>query len=307
MKTFIDFDDAPVVAIPVTAGFGESAVRECALIEGPQGWGEFSPPPDVDDATPWMTAAVEPGTVGWPDPVRGRIAVAARVPVVPPAEVSALVAGHGTASVIVGSADLADDIARVEAVRDALGPDGRIRCDARGAWDVERAAVAIPALERAAGHLEFVVEPCAKAMDLARLRASVDVPLADYSGDADILVLDPSALGGVRRALRVAERSGKTCVVTAGRETSIGLAAAAALAGALPELPYACTVSRPPWVTADVVSTGRALVPRDGHVPVAPMPPAPDVTLLERYAITDPATIARWRARITAAATTLGT
>ena len=66
MKTLIDFDGALVVAIPVQGGFGESSPRECMLLEGPQGWGEFSPPQDATDrqAARWLTAAVEPGTVG---------------------------------------------------------------------------------------------------------------------------------------------------------------------------------------------------------------------------------------------------
>ena len=83
MKTWIDFDDAPVFAIPLTDGPG---LCEGMLIEGPQGWGEFSPPADLDAvaAARWLTAAIEVGTVGWPDPVRGRVPVAVTVPAVTP-------------------------------------------------------------------------------------------------------------------------------------------------------------------------------------------------------------------------------
>ena len=49
MQTLIDFDDAPVFALPVLDPVG-AAVAEGMLIEGPQGWGEFSPPPDADAA-----------------------------------------------------------------------------------------------------------------------------------------------------------------------------------------------------------------------------------------------------------------
>ncbi|PRC47543.1 O-succinylbenzoate-CoA synthase, partial [Mycobacterium sp. ITM-2017-0098] len=61
MRTLIDFDDAPVFAVPTASG-----VREGVLLDGPQGWGEFSPPADADDALAarWLTAAMEPSTVG---------------------------------------------------------------------------------------------------------------------------------------------------------------------------------------------------------------------------------------------------
>ena len=67
MKALIDFDGTRPFAIPMAVGPG---VREGMLIEGPQGWGEFSPPLSCDDPTVqrWLTAALEPGTVGWPDP-----------------------------------------------------------------------------------------------------------------------------------------------------------------------------------------------------------------------------------------------
>ncbi|MFB1298918.1 O-succinylbenzoate-CoA synthase [Mycobacterium sp. pW049] len=81
MRTLIEFDYAPVFAVPTADG-----VREGVLLDGPQGWGEFSPPAGVDDAVAarWLTAAMEPSTVGWPDAVRGRIPVseAATRPVV---------------------------------------------------------------------------------------------------------------------------------------------------------------------------------------------------------------------------------
>ena len=82
MKTWIDFDAAPVFAIPLTDAVGAVTVCEGMLIEGPQGWGEFSPPASCDNrqAGRWLTAAIEVGTVGWPDPVRGRVPVAVTIP-----------------------------------------------------------------------------------------------------------------------------------------------------------------------------------------------------------------------------------
>ncbi|MGB3481548.1 MAG: enolase C-terminal domain-like protein, partial [Mycobacterium sp.] len=228
MKTLIDFDNAVVFAIPGS--------HQGMLLEGPQGWGEFSPPPGVDDgqAVRWLTAAVEPGTVGWPDPVRGRIPVAVQIPGVSPQEAHQLASTSGcqTAEVTVG--DSADDLTRLAAVREALGPAGRIRCVVDAVWDVDTAVAAIGALAAAAGELEYVEQPCVLLAELAEVRRGVDVRIAADLGRvaarewatvadcADVAVLTGAALGGVRRALRAAESVGLPSVVRSRPETSVG-------------------------------------------------------------------------------------
>jgi len=303
MKALVDFEHAPVFGIPMVDGVG---VREGMLIEGPQGWGEFSPPADADrfgDAR-WLTAAIEGGTVGWPDPVRGRIPIAVTVPAVGDGAARDIVAGSGcrTADVTVATAhdSLSDDIARVEAVRDVLGQDGRIRLDANGGWGVDTAVSAIAELTRAAGVLEYVGNPCRSADDVAAVRRRVDVRIAaDVSvAVADIAILRCGPVGGVRRALRLAEACGLPCVVSSNVETSIGLTSGLALAGALPELPFACALGTMSLLTGDLVATRRSLIPVDGHLPVAPMPASPDPGQIERYALADVDRIAWWRHRL---------
>jgi O-succinylbenzoate synthase len=88
--------------------------------------------------------------------------------------------------------------------------------------------------------------------------------------------------------------------VSSTHETSIGLAAGLAVAGALPELPFACALGTRLLMSGDVVSAARSLVPVDGCLPVAPMPPAPDDELVARYALTDPDRLAWWRKRLRA-------
>lgn len=314
MKTWIDFDDAPVFVIPLTDAVGAVSVCEGMLIEGPQGWGEFSPPPGVtgQQAARWLTAAIEAGIVGWPDPLRGRVPVAVVVPSVDPNRAIEIVGqSHGchTAAVRVGESSLAGDIARLEAVRDVLGPAGVIRCDANGNWDVDTAAAAIPALDRAAGGLEFVEQPCRALDDVAALRLRIDIPIAvDQSirdatdplqlalaEAADIAVLTTAALGGVRRALRIAEGCGLPCVVAAEPGSSISIAGGLALAGVLPDAGFAHTLAGALLLAGDLVSDARSLIPVDGQLPVAPMPAGPDPTRLERFGATDPETVARWR------------
>lgn len=316
MQTLIDLDTAPVFAIPLRDG---AAVHEGVLVEGPQGWGEFSPPPGFPDRllVRWLTAATEPGTVGWPDARRGRVPVAVTVPGTDPSWAYSLVARSGCRTAAVEVADpahsVADDVARIAAVRDALGPDGVIRCDARGRWTVEEAVSAIPVLDRAAGGLEFVQQPCMSTAELAAVRRRVDVRIAIHEsleqslGDpaltqaADIAVLHCGSLGGARRALRIAESCGLPCTVTSGTETSIGVAVGVALAGALPELPFAGTLGADALLSADLVADSRRLIPVDGFLPVAPMSPAPLPELLDRYAVTDPARIRWWRSRLESA------
>ena len=309
MKAMIDFDAAPIFGIPVADGSG---VREGMLIEGPQGWGEFSPRPGCDDAENirWLTAAVEGGTVGWPDPRRGRIPIAVVVAAVDAASARRTVGASGclTAEVTVGaSGSLSDDVERVVAVRDELGPRGRIRLNANGMWSVEDAVRAIAILAEAAAGVEFVGDPCRTTAELAAVRSRVDVPIAAEASCAeavDVVILRSGPLGGVRRALRVAERLELPCVVSSSGETSIGLAAGLALAGALPELPYACALGTVTLLDGDLVAPGRSLRPVDGNLPVAPTPAAPVPELVRRFAVTDAERVDAWRRRLRSAQAT---
>ncbi|HEX5142986.1 MAG TPA: enolase C-terminal domain-like protein [Mycobacterium sp.] len=320
MRTLIEVDGAPVFAIAVHDGTGRAAVHEGVLIEGAQGWGEFSPPAsaDVAEVANWFTAATEAGTIGWPDAVRGRVPVAVTVGAVDPQEAYDIVAASGcrTAEVSVGEGPQAADIERLAAVRSALGPSGALRCDAGQRWDPDTAIAAIPALATAAGGLQYVAAPSRTLDETVMVRAAVDVPvaveaalLADRSRAepaaiataADVVVLRCAPLGGVRRALRFAERTGLPCVVSSAGETSIGLSAGIALAGALPELPFACALGTATQLVDDVVSEARSLIPVDGYLPVAPMPPRPDPARLQRCRITDSAREAWWRDRLHAA------
>jgi O-succinylbenzoate synthase len=173
-----------VYAIGLTTRFRRITVREGMLVEGPAGWGEFCPFTEYDDAecVPWLAAAVEAAREGWPPPVRDRVPVNAIVPAVPPEDAYALVraSGCGTAKVKVADAPgaLAADVERVAAVRDALGPGGAVRVDANAAWEVDEAVTAIRALDRAAGGLEYVEQPCPTVAELAAVRRRVDVRIA---------------------------------------------------------------------------------------------------------------------------------
>ncbi|MFZ0531080.1 MAG: o-succinylbenzoate synthase [Propionicimonas sp.] len=306
---------APIAfALPLVNRFRGITVREGLLVPGPAGWAEWSPFPEYTrpETDAWWRATREAATVGFPEPVRDRVPVNVTVPAVDPEKAHGIVAGSGCATAKVkvaerGQPDRADPD-RLEAVRDALGPQGRLRIDANGAWDVDTAEARLADWARFG--LEYAEQPCAGVEELAELRLrlarrGLDIPIAAdesirRSGDpervaalnaADIAVLKVQPLGGVRACLELAEKLGLPVVVSSALESSVGLAAGLALAAALPELPYACGLNTATMFTTDV--TAEPLVAVDGAIPVRPVrldDPA-------RWSAGDAAT-ARWLARL---------
>src|SRR3954454_21512053 len=286
-----------VFAIPLHTRFRGITVREGMLLRSEAGWGEWSPFLEYDPevAEPWLRCAEEAAAGDWPDPVRSEVPVNVTVPAVGPEQASRVAREGGCATAKVKVAEpgqsLADDEARVEAVRDALGPSGRVRVDANGAWSVDDAVMAIKALDTAGSGLEYVEQPCATVEELAAVRRRVEVPIAADESirraadpyrvrdleAADVAVLKVQPLGGVRACLRIAEDIGLPVVVSSALETSVGIAAGLALAGALPELPYACGLATVQLLTADVVA--EPLVPVDGELPVVRPEVDPDALI----------------------------
>lgn len=303
-----------VFSIPMTTRFRGITVREGMLVQGPVGWGEFSPFLEYDArvAAPWLRAALESANHGWPEPVRRRVPVNVTVPAVGPELAHRIVlASNGcrTAKVKVAEPgqDLGEEQARLEAVRDALGETGRIRVDANGGWSVDEAVTAIRALDLAAGGLEYVEQPCRTVEELADVRRFVNVPIAADESirnaedpyrvrdleAADIAVLKVQPLGGVRACLRIADDIGLPVVVSSALESSVGIAAGVALAAALPQLPYACGLATVALFTDDVVDA--PLLPVHGELPV--VRPSVSTSALARLR-PDPVRIAAWTARV---------
>jgi O-succinylbenzoate synthase len=287
------------VRVPLRVALGGQTFREATLVEGPVGWGEFSPLPGYPcDPRRCEEAAREAAFVGWPAPMRPEVPVNSLVPAVDADTAAAMAAeavaaGITTVKVKVGAGALAEDADRVAAVREALGPAGRIRLDANGGWDVDTAVVA---LDRLAGFdLELVEQPVADLEDLARVRRRVAIPVAaDESvrtlddarrlaalDAADAVVVKVQPLGGIRAALQVIEAAGVPAIVSSLYETSVGLAAGVALAAALPELPYACGLGTGALLAGDVVA--EPLIPQQGVLLVRR--PEPEPTLLSRWGI----------------------
>jgi O-succinylbenzoate synthase len=286
------------VSIPLRHRFRRVDRREAVLIEGPSGWGEFSPFPDYPPAvtTRWLAAALEAACGEWPRPQRSSIPVNVTVPAVEPAIAYSMVAASGcqTAKVKVAESGSSPerDVERLSAVREALGPEGKIRIDVNAAWDLETAVERLTSL--AAFDLEYAEQPVRTLEEMVALRSRVEVKIAADEavrmaadplevaarGAADILVIKVQPLGGVTRALDLARRAGLPAVVSSALETSVGIAAGAAAAAALDELPYACGLGTVSLFTGDIVRD--SLLPVEGMIEVRR--PAPDPELLERYA-----------------------
>jgi O-succinylbenzoate synthase len=314
----IDVDEVRFYSIPMTTRFRGITAREGLLLHGPAGWGEFCPFAGYDDevCAAWLLTALEAAVLGWPSPVRDQIPINVTVPAVDPPRAHAIVAASGSTTAKVKVADhpdsLAEDLARLEAVRDALGPTGAIRVDANGAWDVEAAAAHLTAMDAAAGGLQYAEQPCRTIEELAAVRSRIDVPIAAdesirraedplrvvVAGAADIAVIKCTPLGGVRRSLAVAEAAGLPCVISSALETSVGLAAQLALAGALPRLDHACGLGTLSLLDGDTVSGAASLLPRSGYLPVPSGPPAPDPELLDRYDMRDGERRVAWTDRL---------
>ncbi|HRW18027.1 MAG TPA: o-succinylbenzoate synthase [Dermatophilaceae bacterium] len=318
-------DGLRVVSIPLRVRFRGVEQRELALLPGPSGWGEWAPFLEYDaaESARWLTAALESAYAAWPAPVRDRVPVNATVPAVPAGQVPdvlARFAGCTTAKVKVAEPGqtLADDLDRVAAVRDVLGPEGRIRVDANCGWDVREATDALSRL--AAYRLEYAEQPCPdvpdlKALRMALARNGIDVPIAADESvrkaedpirvareeAADLVVVKVAPLGGVARALEIVGECGLPAVVSSELGSSVGIAAGVALAAALPELPYACGLGTVRLLTGEV--TADPLVPQAGWL--TPRRVVADPELLDRHAA-GPERLAWWRARLISSYAALG-
>ena len=161
---------------------------------------------------------------------------------------------------------------RVAAVREAAGTGMKLRLDANGAWGVEQAIDAITALEPYG--IEFVEQPvaCGDVEALGRVRAAVGTPIAAdeevtgvaaaarvlRAGAAQVLVIKPMVVGGLRPARVIIERAqayGVSCIVTTTLDTGIGTAAALHLAATLSAPVRACGLATGGLLTADLLTT----------------------------------------------------
>lgn len=240
---------AVVVSLPMNVRFRGITEREALLFQGPNGWAEWSPFVEYEDAEArvWLNAAIDQGF--GPKRAVSHVNINATLPAVAPDRVDEILATFGafdTVKIKVAEPGqtIEDDLARVAAVR-ATHPSVKIRIDANGGFSVEQA---LEVAERV-GQLDYFEQPCRTIEELAGLRArlngavriaadesvrKVEDPMAVVrAGAADVLVLKAQPLGGVTNALAIAAECGLPVTVSSALETRVGLQAGFALATAL--------------------------------------------------------------------------
>lgn len=260
------------------------------LVEGPNGWGELSPLPS------WSAAerdAAERCVIEWlqraPDAAPSTVRVNAMVPRIAPDAAARLALASGCTTIKVKVGD-AEGSARVAAVRSALGPSARLRLDANGAWDLDRAVAELAGLKR--HDIELVEDPVARLQDLAALRRRCAMPVAAEMsirtvddaarlarlGAADAVVLKPQRIGGVAASLAAAEAARVPAIASSALETSVGLAQVLAVAALLGDGPFAHGVGTALLLGHDV--TSHPLLPVNGILRWRPV--IPDLLLSGR-------------------------
>ena len=298
----------------VTSG-GVVSARELVVLrlrdeDGAEGYGEAAPLESYDGMTvERVLSALRNGESGPPqaraaeemarldldgrrsgralgEPGADAIAVNRTLAAGPPAEVAAAAkdgvrAGYSCFKVKVG---LPDDVERVAAVREAIGPWPALRLDANGAWSVDEAIARIAALEPY--DVQLVEQPCRTLDELAQVRPQVGVPIAadesvttpdDVRAAAEARACDAvnvklagsGGYGGAREAVREAESQGLRAYLSSTLDGPWGIAAGLQLA-ASEGLSLACGLATLELFDARIA---QALPrPRDGllEVPQGP-------------------------------------
>lgn len=166
------------------------------------------------------------------------------------------------------------DVARVRAVREAIGPDVRLGVDANGGWTPR---VAIQTIRRLYEYNIYFAEQPVPPLDvawLADVRSNINIPvMADESvytlqdalailraGAADVLSVYVGKGGGIgpaRKVAAVAEAAGVTCTVGSNLEMGVASAAMIHLAMATPGIgaeEFPCDILSPFFYEGDFLA-----------------------------------------------------
>ncbi|RKT77632.1 L-alanine-DL-glutamate epimerase-like enolase superfamily enzyme [Terracoccus luteus] len=200
--------------------------------------------------------------------------------------------GFATLKMKVGT-DAATDVARVAAVRAAVGADVGIRLDANQGWSREEAVEVIRALADAGLGVELVEQPVVAedVEGLAWVRERVPLPvMADEScygpfdleriirlGAADLVNVKLAKCGSLRTGaalLHRAHEAGLGTIVGSMMETHVGLGAAASLVAAVPTT-LVSDLDAAWWATCSPVVGGIAY---EGEAVLLPSGPGLGVT-----------------------------
>lgn len=275
---------AHVVALPMAVKFRGITTREALLIDGPAGWGEFSPFLEYgpEESAAWLASGIEAAFTGLPA-VEGSVEVNGTIPAVADVEpVLTRYPGVRTFKIKVAEKgqSLDDDLRRVNAVRE-LRPDARLRVDANRGWSVDEAVEAAEKL----GELEYIEQPCATVEELAEVKRRVRTPIAADESirraadpyrvaqlhAADVAVCKVAPLGGVARLVRIARELHLGVTVASALDTAVGMDAGLVAAKLTSSRAAGLATQR---LFVEDVAEPRAIT--DGRMAVTRITPDPD-------------------------------
>jgi o-succinylbenzoate synthase len=141
------------------------------------------------------------------------------------------------------------DVEQVAAVREAVGPDARIRLDANGAWPREEAIAKLAEVERLG--IELVEQPVAELSDMTWVRERTRIPIAAdeivtsveeaqkamEAGACELATVKLAKVGGVTATLAIADVI--PVYLSSALDGPIGIAAAVHIAQLLPRSGFA--------------------------------------------------------------------
>jgi O-succinylbenzoate synthase len=263
-----------VITLPTRTNFRGVNVREVALMQGPQGWGEFSPFLEYDDneCRPWLASAIEAATVARPARYRDAIAVNGIIPELnDKKEIESLMrtfSGAKTFKVKVGK-NLTEDVIRVARVF-SNAPKAAIRIDVNGLWSVDEALTNLYAYYEEIGPFQYVEQPCATVEELRELKRKIKIPLriaadevirkapdpfaVDLTDAADVVMLKVQPLGGIQCCLDIANHHGLPVVVSSALESAIGIEYGLDLAASISDLTFDCGLATGSLLASDVAA-----------------------------------------------------
>lgn len=282
-------DSLRVITLPTKTNFRGIDHREVALFKGRQGWAEFSPFLEYDDleSAAWLRCAIEAATIAAPAIKRSSIAVNGTIPAINDKkrieEIVALYPGVKTFKIKVGD-NLSEDVARIAAVK-SLHPQAAIRIDVNGTWSVDDALRNLYAMYEEVGAFEYVEQPCNTVEELRELKSRIRIPLyiagdevlrkakdpfdVNLDGAVDYLMLKVQPLGGINRAMKLAEHHKIPVVVSSALESAVGISYGLKLAAILPTLDFACGLA-----TASLLKSNVGNLPIvDGNIQITEFEP----------------------------------
>ena len=138
---------------------------------------------------------------------------------------------------------MGDDAERARAVREAVGPDARVRVDANGAWSTDRAVAVLGEIEPLG--IELVEQPTATLREMAVVAAATAIPIAAdesvtsareakraaQAGACRLATVKLSKVGGIGTAAGIAAEL--PVYLSSSLDGPVGIAAAAHAAQAL--------------------------------------------------------------------------